>query len=197
MIADTSNFLIPNGTLIVEIVAFLIVLYIIGKKVLPFVNKAIEDRQVQIRDSLQAAEKAREEADETRSQREGILDEARQQAREIVSQANRTADQSRADGQVRGQQEYDRLVGSAEAEIALARQRALDELTSRIGTLVLSVARQVIEREIDAQRHRGLIDEAVSAIRAEATASGGGSSGSGSSGSGSGTETAPDAPSGS
>ena len=94
-------------------------------------------------------------------QRQRILDEARQQAREIVSQANRTADQSRADGQARGQQEYDRLVASAEAEIALARQRALDELTSRIGALVLSVARQVIEREIDAQRHRGLIDEAV------------------------------------
>src|ERR1700722_3538650 len=169
MIADTSNFLIPNGTLIVEIVAFLIVLYFLGRKVLPIVNKAIEERQEQIRESLEAAEKARQEADETRAQRQSILDEARQQAREIVSQANRTADQTRADGQTRGQQEYERLVASAEAEISLSRQRALDELTSRIGALVLSVARQVIEREIDAQRHRGLIDEAVSAIRAEAT----------------------------
>jgi F-type H+-transporting ATPase subunit b len=189
MIADTSNFLIPNGTLIVEIVAFLIVLYFIGRRVLPWVNTQIEARQDLIRESLEAAEKAREEADETRSQRQAILDESRQQAREIVSQANRTADQSRADGQLRGQQEYERLVASAEAEINLARQRALDELTSRIGTLVLSVARQVIEREIDAQRHRGLIDEAVSAIRAEAT------SGTGSFRPVSG-EAAPDAPSG-
>ncbi len=192
MVAASSNFLIPNGTLIVEIVAFLIVLYVIGRWVLPWVNKMIEERQELIRESLEGAEKAREEADETRAQRRGILDEARQQAREIVSQANRTADQARADGQVRGQQEYDRLVASADAEISLARQRALDELTSRIGTLVLSVARQVIEREIDAQRHRGLIDEAVSAIRAEATSSGGGSFGPVS-----GTEGAPDAPSGS
>jgi F-type H+-transporting ATPase subunit b len=178
MIAASSNFLIPNGTLIVEIVAFLIVLYVIGRKVLPIVNKQIEARQEQIRESLQSAAKAREEADETHAQRQGILDEARQQARELVSQANRTADQARADGQVRGQQEYDRLVASADAEINLARQRALDELTSRIGTLVLSVARQVIEREIDAQRHRGLIDEAVSALRAEATSESAGPSGS-------------------
>jgi F-type H+-transporting ATPase subunit b len=192
MIAASSNFLIPNGTLIVEIVAFLIVLYVIGRKVLPFVNTQIETRQEQIRESLQAAEKAREEADETRALRQGILDEARQQARELVSQANRTADQSRADGQARGQQEYDRLVASAEAEINLARQRALDDLTSRIGTLVLSVARQVIEREIDAQRHRGLIDEAVSALRAEAT-----STGAGPSGSAPGTQGNPDVPAGS
>ncbi len=128
----------------------------------------MQARQEEIRSSLEAAETAKAEADETRAQRQGILDEARQQAREIVAQANRTADQSRADGQARGQQEYERLVASADAEIALARQTCLDEITSRIGALVLSVARQVIEREIDAQRHRALIDEAVSALRAEA-----------------------------
>jgi F-type H+-transporting ATPase subunit b len=173
MMIASSNFLIPNGTLIVVIIVFLIVLWVIGRKVLPILNKAMAERQKQISESLEAADKARQEADETRAERQQILEEARQQAREIVASANRTADQSRADGQERGQQEYERLVASADAEIALARQRALDEITSRVGTLVLQVARQVIEREIDAQRHRGLIDEAVSALRAEASTPGG------------------------
>src|SRR3984957_20008711 len=191
MLAANSNFLVPDGTFIAELIAFLIILGIIAKWVLPPLNKAMAARQEDIRASLAAAEAAKEEADQTRAQRQGILEEARQQAREIVSQANRTADQSRADGQARGQQEYDRLVASADAEINLARQRALDELTSRIGTLVLSVARQVIEREIDAQRHRGLIDEAVSALRAEAT-----STGAGPSASAPGAQAAPDVPAG-
>ena len=169
MIVASSNFLVPNGTLIVELVAFLIVLLVIWRWVLPYVNKAIDDRQKLISESLRAAETAREEADVTRSERQKILDDARQQAREVIAQANRLADQARADGVTRGQQEYERLLASAEAEIALSRQRALDELTSRIGQLVLSVARQVIEREIDTQRHRELIDEAVAALRAEAT----------------------------
>ena len=162
-----SNFLIPNGTIIPEVIAFLIVLYVIGRKVIPIVNKQVEKRQTEIRESLEAAEKARQEADETRSQRQQILDEARSQAREIVASANRTADQVRTEGQERGQQEYDRIVANADAEIALARQRALDEITSRIGALVLSVARQVIQSEIDAQRHRALIDEAVAALRSD------------------------------
>jgi F-type H+-transporting ATPase subunit b len=171
MIAS-SNFLVPNGTLIVEIVVFLIVLFVIGRVVVPPLNKAMSDRQKQITDSLQAAEAARQEADETKAQRQQILEEARQQAREIVAGANRTADQVALDGQERGQQEYDRMVASAGAEIALARQRALDEITSRVGALVLQVARQVVEREIDAQRHRALIDEAVAALHAEANAGG-------------------------
>jgi F-type H+-transporting ATPase subunit b len=168
MLAANSNFLVPDGTFIAELIAFLIILGIIAKWGLPPLNRAMEARQEQIRASLSAAETAKAEADQTRAERQGILDEARQQAREIVAQSNRTADQVRADGQERGQQEYDRLVASAGAEIALARQRALDEITSRVGALVLSVARQVIEREIDAQRHRSLIDEAVSALRSEA-----------------------------
>lgn len=171
MIAS-SNFLVPNGTLIVEIIIFLFVLWFLGRKVLPILTKQMSERQKLISDSLQAAEKARQEADETRAQRQQILDEARQQAREIVAGANRTADQVRSDGQERGQQEYDRMVASAEAEITLARQRALDEITSRVGVLVLQVARQVVEREIDAQRHRALIDEAVAALHAEANSGG-------------------------
>jgi F-type H+-transporting ATPase subunit b len=152
MLAANSNFLVPDGTFIAELIAFLIILGIIAKWILPPLNKAMQARQEEIRSSLEAADEAKTEADETRAQRQGIIDEARQQAREIVAQANRAADQVRADGQARGQQEYERLVASADAEIALARQRALDEITSRIGALVLSVARQVIEREIDAQQ---------------------------------------------
>jgi F-type H+-transporting ATPase subunit b len=174
MLASSNNniFLVPNATIIIELIAFLLVLYVIGRKVIPFLNAAVEKRQKQISESLEAAEKARQEADETRAQRQVILDEARHQAREIVASANRTADQVRAEGEQRGQQEYDRIVANADAEIALARQRALDEITSRVGALVLSVARQVIQGEIDAQRHRALIDEAVAALRSEVSPGG-------------------------
>jgi F-type H+-transporting ATPase subunit b len=159
-----SNFLVPNGTLIVEIVAFLVVLLVISRYVLPVVNRALEERQEQIRTSLEAAEAARAEADATRSQRQEIVEEARRQAREIVTQANSVAERTRAEAQQRGQQEFDRLVSSADAEIALARQRAFEDVSMQIGALVISAARQVVGREIDEDRHRDLIDEAVAAL---------------------------------
>src|SRR5579875_80525 len=167
----SSNFLIPNRTLIVVVIAFLIVLFVLWRYVLPVLNKALEVRQEQIRQSLQAADAARREADETRAQRQGILDEARRQAREIVAQANATAEQVKADAAARGQAEYDRLVAAAAADIALARQRAVDEVSAQVGALVVSVARQVIGREVDEASHRALIDEAGAALRASADAS--------------------------
>lgn len=173
MIAS-NNFLIPNATLIVEVVAFLIVLGVIGRYVLPVLNKTLEERQEQIRTALEAAEKARIEAAEASAQRQETLDEARRQAREIVAQANKAAERISAQAEERGRQEYDRLVSRAEAEIAAARQRAVDEVSSKVGALVISVARQVIGREIDASSHRALIDEAVAALRGSVgTAAGG------------------------
>jgi F-type H+-transporting ATPase subunit b len=165
-----SNFLVPNGTLIVEVAAFLVVLFVIRKYVLPVVNRALEERQEQIRSSLEAAESARAEADVTRAQRQEILEEARRQGREIVAQANAVAERLRTEAQQRGQQEFDRLVASADADIALARQRALEELSTQVGALVVSAARQVVGREIDEARHRDLIEEAVAALHAAAEA---------------------------
>ncbi|HAM03484.1 MAG TPA: ATP synthase F0 subunit B [Acidimicrobiaceae bacterium] len=174
MVAATGgNFLVPDGTFIAELVAFLIIVGIIGKWILPPLNRAMEKRQAEIKESLEAANRAKAEADETRAERAGILEQARQQAREIVANANTTAERVRGEAVQRGQQEYERIVSSAEAEIALARQRAVDEVSRRVGTLVLSVARQVVGREIDAEAHRGLIDEAVAALQAAPDSSAG------------------------
>lgn len=172
-----SNFLIPNGTFIAEIIAFLVVLLVVGKYVLPPLNKALEQRQQEIKTSLEAADAARAEADETRAQRQQILDEARQQARDAVAQANATAERLRQEATERAQAEHDRIVASAEADIALARQRAVDEVSAQVGALVLQVARQVIGREVDAEAHRALIDEAVAALRASNDAAAAGSQG--------------------
>ena len=169
MIAS-SNFLIPNATLIVEVVAFLIVLGFLGKYVLPVVNKQLEARQEEIRSALEAAEAAQAEAAEEQAHKQETLDEARRQARDIVTQANNAAERVAAQAEERGRQEYERIVSRAEAEVTAARQRAVEEMSAQMATLVLAVARQVIGREVDASAHRALIDEAVAALRSSATA---------------------------
>src|SRR5580704_15316979 len=176
----TSNFLIPNGTFIVEFVAFVIVLAIVAKRILPPVNKALKERQDQIRSELQAADEAKSDAAAADAERREALEHARQQAREIVEQANRTAERLNAESQERGQSEYDRLVTSAEAEVQLARQRAVEEAAARLGDLVVDVVERIIGREVDAEAHRDLIDEAVTALSddsgaTDATADGAGS----------------------
>lgn len=160
----SSDFLIPNGTFIVELIAFVIVLGFMARFILPFLNKALKDRQEKIRAELEAADLAKADAAAADDERRAALEEARHQAREIVAQANRTAEQVSIDAQARGQSEYDRMLGAAQAEVRLARQRALEDAAARLGELVVDVVERIIGREIDLEAHRDLIGEAVGAL---------------------------------
>ena len=174
MLIGDSNFLIPNGTFIVELVAFLIVLAFIGKYVLPYLKKSLDERADLISRQLAAAEEARAEASAADDERRRALEEARHQAREIVAQANRTAEQVRNDAQSKGQAEFERIVSSADAEVSLARQRAVEEAAGRLGEMVMDVVERVIGREVDEGAHRDLISQAVDALKSDTTGSGAG-----------------------
>ena len=119
--------------------------------------------------SLDAADQARADAAAADDERRAVLEDARQKARGVVAEANRSAEAVRVDFQTRGQTEYERIVGSAEAEVALARQRAVEEAASRLSEITMDVVERVIGRKVNAAAHDDLISEAVSALRADAT----------------------------
>jgi len=165
----TSNFLVPNGTFIVVLLAFIVVVWVIGRKVLPILNKALSERQEQIRGELEAADKAKADAEEADVERRALLEQARAQAREIVSMAATSADQTKLKAESDAQAIHDRIVQSADVEVVIARQAAVEEVTARVGEIVLAAAERVIGREIRAADHQDLIDEAIAAVRAETT----------------------------
>jgi F-type H+-transporting ATPase subunit b len=164
-------FLLPNGTFFIELVISIILILIIMKYVIPPLNAAMAKRQEQIRSSLEAADQARADAAAADDERRSVLEEARVTAREIVAQANQTAEAVRVDAQTRGQAEFERIVGGAEVEVARARRGAVEEASNRLGEIAMDVVERVIGRPVSAEAHRDLIEEAVTALHAETSAS--------------------------
>jgi F-type H+-transporting ATPase subunit b len=172
-------FILPNATFIFQLIIFLVLIYVVGRKILPSINAAMEQRQERIRSSLDAADQARADSAAADDERRAVLEAARHSAREVVAEANRGAEAVRVDFQTRGQAEYERIVGSAEAEVALARQRAVDEAANRVGEMAMDVVERVIGRTVSVEAHRDLIAEAVSALRSDASGAAATSSGAG------------------
>jgi F-type H+-transporting ATPase subunit b len=162
-------FILPNATFIFQLIIFLVLVYVIARKVIPPINAALEQRQERIRSSLNAADQARADAMLADDERRAVIETARHSAREVVAEANRTAEAVRVDFQTRGQAEYERIVGSAGAEVALARQRAVDEAANRVGEMAMDVVERVVGRKVSVEAHRDLIAEAISALRSDAT----------------------------
>ena len=152
----------------IELIVALILLYLAWTKwPIPQLKVAMANQQEKIRSSLDAADKARSEALAADDERHAAREETRQTAQEIVAQANRTAEAVRVNAQARGEAEFERIVGSAETEVALARQRAVEDAANRMSEIVMDVVEQVIGREVDAEAHGALIDEAVRALQAD------------------------------
>ncbi len=91
-VTAAGNFLVPNATFIAELVAFLLILGLLGRYVLPPVQKAMHDRQEIIRKQLDDAEEARTKLAEAQAEYQRALTEARTQAAVI-------RDSARADAQ--------------------------------------------------------------------------------------------------
>jgi F-type H+-transporting ATPase subunit b len=163
-----SVFLLPNGTFFVELLVVVAISVITARWILPRFNKFLVSRQENIRGALEAAEEARAAAAATDELRIRVLAEAREQAREIAAAAQALADQVKAEAGGRGQTEYDRIVASAQAEIATARQLAIDDASARIGEIVFDLVSKIVGREVDQSTHEDLLREAVAALNAEA-----------------------------
>jgi F-type H+-transporting ATPase subunit b len=162
---------------IIELIVFLVLVVVIGRRLIPYVKVQMAKTQERIRASLEVADQARADALAADDERHAALEETRRTAQEILAQADRTAEAVRVGAQARGQAEYERIVGSAEAEVALARQRAVEEAANRLGEIVMDVVERVIAREVNAEAHHDLISEAVGALNADATGSAAASSG--------------------
>lgn len=170
MLADTSNFLVPNATIIPEFLAFACVLGVLAWKVLPPLNKAIEQRQRNIADSLLVIDEAKERQANAESEARRVMDEARHEARSVLDNANRMSEQLQAEGRRRGEEEFHRIVGRAQAEIERARRQTEAELSAQMADLVVRAAERVVSAEIDGTRHQALIDEAIAAVTSESAA---------------------------
>jgi F-type H+-transporting ATPase subunit b len=162
-----SNFLVPNGTFIIELAAFLIVLAVLGKYVLPPLNQRLEERQEVLRQGLADAEEAKRRAAEAEQAYREQIDAARAEARALIDEANRLGEQLRSELRARGEEEYERIIGRAEADISASARRASEELRGQVTDLVVTVVERVIGERFDDAAQRAIIDRTIAEVEGQ------------------------------
>jgi F-type H+-transporting ATPase subunit b len=148
-----------------ELIGFVIFIGIIAWKVVPAVQRILDRRRETIRSAIDGAAATLKAAEDELARRKALLDEARSEAVAILDQAEATSAQIREDGRQRAEQEYQRLVGLAAAEIERERERAREEVAAEIGAIVIEAAEQVVRAELDTARQRSLVDEVIAAAQ--------------------------------
>jgi F-type H+-transporting ATPase subunit b len=147
--------------LIAQFVNFGILLLILWRFVLPPVRKMLDERRARIQESLEAAERMRQQATETERMLEEQREEGRRQAQEIIGQAQEIARRIEAEARTQAQADAENLIARARSEIQLERDSAIAELRREFADIAVSAAEKVINQSLDRQAHRRLIDDVL------------------------------------
>ncbi len=153
-----------NATLFGQMIVFAILIWFTMKFIWPPLMGAIAQRQQQIADGLVAAERAQSELKDADQRAADEVRKARVQATEIIDKAHVQANQILDKAKVDAVAEIGRQKAAADAEIANMVHRAKEQLRTQVAVLAVTGAAKIIQREIDANTHKDLLDQLVAEI---------------------------------
>ena len=168
-VTASSNFLIPNGTFIAELVGFVIIVIVLGRTLVPRINQALADRQEMIRRSYSEAEEAKARLDAAEAEYRELIASARADAARQREEAREEGAQILADLRAQAQVESERIRQTAQQQLEAERSRTVEALRAEVGTLAVELAGRVVgEALTDDARQRRVVERFLSDVESRA-----------------------------
>jgi F-type H+-transporting ATPase subunit b len=153
---------------IVAAINFIVFFLIAYRLIIEPVGGRLAERRERIEQGLKDADAARRDRESAADQRQGIINEARRDASEIVQKAQKVADDEREKGVTATQVEIERMRERAVAEIDAERKRALADVRGQVADLALLAAGKVVGETMTDDREKRLVDEFLTQLSAQA-----------------------------
>jgi F-type H+-transporting ATPase subunit b len=153
-----------NITLLGQMITFALLVWFTMKKVWPPLLEAMQARQKRIADGLAAAERGKKSQELAETKVQDQLKEAKQQAADIVAQAQKRGNEIIEEAKEAARSEGDRIKAAAGAEIEQEVNRAKEQLRAQVASIAVEGAERILKKEIDPKVHRQVLDDLVAQI---------------------------------
>ncbi len=163
--AQSGDLLSPNGGLMFwTLVVFLILFAILGKLVFPKITAAVEAREKALEEAIEGAKRDREEAARALAEQLRQIETARQEAQKIIVEGRQVGEKLRATMLEDTHQQQQQLLERARREIEQEKERAIAELRREAIELAIAGASKVIEKNLDDQSNRKIVESFLASI---------------------------------
>ncbi len=152
---------VTPGLMIWTIVCFLISLYVLKRYAFAPIQKLIDERRERIRQSIEEADHAREEARELLEEHRKLIGQAKGEAEAILAEARKVADANERRMREETEADRQRRLEDTRKQIEAETRRALEQIREEVTELSLVAAEKVTRKSLDDADHRRLIEEAV------------------------------------
>jgi F-type H+-transporting ATPase subunit b len=163
-----SNFLVPNGTFFVELFAFLVILFLLGRYVVPRINAAMTERQNAIRKEFADLEVAQADARDAEKTYRDQLADAKHEAAQIREDARQQGAAIIADMRKQAQEESERILRHGRAQLEAERAQAVAALRNEVGSMATDLAGRIVGESLeDDDRQARTVERFISALERE------------------------------
>jgi F-type H+-transporting ATPase subunit b len=136
------------GTVIWTSIAFLTVLFILGKFAWKPILKAIQEREESIELALRSAENAKKEMEALQNNNEKLLNEARIERDKILKEAREAKEAVINEAKSKASEEAEKIVAQARESIHNEKMAAVTELKNQVAVLSIEIAEKIIKEQL-------------------------------------------------
>lgn len=136
------------GFMVWALIAFLCVLFILGKFAWPAIIKGLKERESNINDSIAAAERVKLEMAQMKSDNERLLGQAREERAALLKEAKEARDKMINDAKDEAKKQADKIITDAQLVINQQKQAAMTDIKNQVGNLVVEVSEKVLRKEL-------------------------------------------------
>lgn len=148
-------------TFIAQILNLFIQMYLIKRFLFKPINAMLDKRKAMADAEIQQARREKNEAMTLKSSYENSLTQAKAEANSILQNAQKDA-AARSEAIINdAQSQAANLKAKAEADILQEKKKAVNDIKNEIGGIAIEIAGKVVEREINEEDHKKLIDEFI------------------------------------
>jgi F-type H+-transporting ATPase subunit b len=152
------------GLIIWTIISFILLVLLLWKVAYPQILKGMKKREETIKQQLEEAQKTKKEAENLLEDYRRQLAEARSEAQKIINEGKSLGENMRKEIVQKAQEESNQIVKRAQEEIELQKQKAILELQEKIADLSIMAASKIINKSLNTEDNRRLVEEYVSKV---------------------------------
>jgi F-type H+-transporting ATPase subunit b len=146
-----------TGTLVIQMIVFLILVWFTMKFVWPPIVKALDDRAQKVADGLAAADKAKSELSAANKRVEAELGQARNDSAQRLADAERRAQAIVEEAKARATEEGNKIIAAARVEADQQAMKAREALREQVAALAVKGAEQILRKEVNPAVHADLL----------------------------------------
>lgn len=155
---------ISPGLIFWQAITFIILLFVLKRLAWKPILSALSQRENAIKDSLEKAEKAKEEAQKVLQENQASIAKAEEESKKIIEQSRAYADKLKDQMLKESKDQAQKIIEDASSEIERKKEETFNELKTRVAEIAIQAAEKILSENLNKDSNKKLVDKYLDEI---------------------------------